>query len=105
MSRHTRETLRQYARDGRIQATIPERRVHPVAIRMNEAERRLYDDIDALVNEVYDSAPGINSTAVGFIMTTYRRRLGSSPAPSPKPAAIIYNANRTTPPPGAKLPN
>ena len=79
MSRHTRETLRQYARDGRIQATIPERRVHPVAIRMNEAERRLYEDIDALVNEVYDSAPGINSTAVGFIMTTYRRRLGSSP--------------------------
>ena len=79
MSRHTRETLRQYAREGRIHATIPERRVHPVAIRMNEAERRLYDDIDALVNEVYSSAAGINSTAMGFIMTTYRRRLGSSP--------------------------
>ena len=30
MSRHTRETLRQYAREGRIQATIPERHVQPV---------------------------------------------------------------------------
>ncbi len=79
MSRHTRETLRRYAREGRIQATIPERRVHPVAVRMNDAERGLYDDIDALVNEVYASAPGLNPTALGFIMTTYRRRLGSSP--------------------------
>ncbi len=79
MSRHTRATLRQYARDGRIQAIIPERRVHPVAIQMNEAERHLYDEIDALTNEVYAEAPGINPTAMGFIMTTYRRRLGSSP--------------------------
>ena len=79
MSRHTRETLRQYAREGRIQATIPDRRVHPVAIRMNRAERRLYDSIDDLVNEVYASASGINQTAMGFIMTTYRQRLGSSP--------------------------
>ena len=79
MSRHTRETLRQYAREGRIQATIPERRVHPVGIQMNAAERRLYDDIDALVNDVYAGAPGVNSTALGFVMTTYRKRLGSSP--------------------------
>ena len=79
MSRHTRETLRQYARDGRIQATIPERRVHPVAIRMNDVERYLYDDIDALVNQVYAGVPGINSKAMGFVMTTYRLRLGSSP--------------------------
>ena len=79
MSRHTRETLRQYAREGRIQAAIPERRVHPVAIQMNTAERRLYEDIEDLANEVYAGAPGINPTAMGFIMTTYRRRLGSSP--------------------------
>ena len=79
MSRHTRETLRQYASEGRIQATIPERRVHPVAIQMSEAERRLYDEIDTLANEVYAGAPGVNPTAMGFIMTTYRRRLGSSP--------------------------
>ena len=79
MSRHTRETLRKYAREGRIQATIPERRVHPVAIRMSNPERRLYDGIGALVNEVYANAPGINQTALGFIMTTYRRRSGSSP--------------------------
>ena len=79
MSRHTRETLRQYAREGRIAATIPERRVHPIAIQMNDAEHRLYDDIDALVNDVYAGAPGVNPTALGFVMTTYRKRLGSSP--------------------------
>ena len=45
----------------------------------NDAERRLYDDIDDLVSEVYASAPGVNPTALGFIMTTYRKRLGSSP--------------------------
>ena len=79
MSRHTRATLRQYAREGRIQAVVPNRQVHPVAIPMNDAERRLYDDIDDLVSEVYASAPGVNPTALGFIMTTYRKRLGSSP--------------------------
>ena len=79
MSRHTRETLRQYASEGRIQAVVPLRNIHPVAIPMNPAERRLYDDIDALVTEVYAGAPGVNDTALGFVMTTYRKRLGSSP--------------------------
>ena len=45
----------------------------------NDAERRSYDDIDDLVSEVYAGAPGVNPTALGFIMTTYRKRLGSSP--------------------------
>ena len=79
MSRHTRATLRQYAKEGRIQAGIPRRKVHPVAIPMNRAERSLYDDIDALVGAAYAGAPGVNPTALGFIMTTYRKRLGSSP--------------------------
>ena len=79
MSRHTRATLRQYAREGRIQTVVPHRQVHPVAITMNDAEQRLYDDIDALVDEVYANAPGVNPTALGFVMTTYRKRLGSSP--------------------------
>ena len=79
MSRHTRETLRRYAREGRIKAIIPQRRVHPVAIQMSDEERALYDDIDNLARDVYANAPGVNQTAMGFIMTTYRRRLGSSP--------------------------
>ena len=79
MSRHTRATLRRYARAGRIRAVVPDRQVHPVAIPMNDAERRLYNDIDGLVSAVYAGAPGVNPTALGFIMTTYRKRLGSSP--------------------------
>ena len=80
MSRHTRETLRRYAREGRIQAAVPDRQVHPVAVPTNDAERRLYDDIDDLVGEVYADAPGVNATAPAFIMTTHRKRLSSSPS-------------------------
>ena len=79
ISRHTRETLRRYTSEGRIQSVVPHRKVHPVAIAMNPAERSLYDGIDALVSAVYADAPGVNRTALGFIMTTYRKRLGSSP--------------------------
>ena len=53
----------------------------------NGAERRLYDDIEDLVSEVCAGALGVNPTALDFIMTTYRKRLGSSPRASPKPAA------------------
>ena len=46
---------------------------------MNGAERRRYYGIDALVRAVYACAPGVNDTALGFVMTTYRKRLGISP--------------------------
>lgn len=79
MSRHTRETLREYARQGRIEGVVPNRRVTPVPVAMNADERRLYDGIDDLVREAYSGALGGDSTALGFVMTTYRKRLGSSP--------------------------
>ena len=79
MTRHTRETLRRYAREGRIKAVIPERRIHPIAVTMNADTRRLYDSINDLVRQVYADDDRLNATALGFIMTIYRRRLGSSP--------------------------
>ena len=45
--------------------------------RPNKDERRLYDGIDALVRDCY-SGPLVNETTFGFVMTIYRRRLGSS---------------------------
>ena len=79
MSRHTRDLLERYQRDGLLNARMPQRAVRSVPIRMNAAERDLYDGIDALVHDCYDDPRRVNPTAMGFVMTIYRRRLGSSP--------------------------
>ena len=78
MSRHTRGLLQQYQEAGMISMTIPHRKVEDVAIRMSPEERELYDGINKLVNECYGNNPALNQTAVGFIMTVYRKRMGSS---------------------------
>ena len=77
MSRHTRDLLENYRQRGLLDAKMPRRQVRPVSIKMSAAERRLYDGIDALVRDCY-SSPLVNRTALGFVMTIYRRRLGSS---------------------------
>ena len=79
MSRHTRELLRHYRQAGLIALTVPQRQVRARAIQMNPAERILYDEIDDLVRQCYAGHPALNRPALGFIMTTYRKRLGSSP--------------------------
>ena len=78
MSRHTRGLLKRYQEAGLITMTIPERKVQDDPITMSPEERKLYEDIDDLVNQCYGNNPNLNHTAVGFIMTTYRKRLGSS---------------------------
>ena len=78
VSRHTRNLLRQYAREGRIRQSVPHRIVCPVAVEMTEKERGLYDDIRDLVRECYQGQTNINRQALGFVMTHFRLRLGSS---------------------------
>ena len=78
MSRHTRGLLKRYQDAGLITVTIPERKVQDDPITMSLEERELYDDINGLVNECYGNNTALNQTAVGFIMTVYRKRLGSS---------------------------
>ena len=78
MSRHTRGLLQQYQEAGLITMTIPQRRVKDVSIAMSSEERELYDGIDGLVNECYGNNQSLNQTAVGFIMTVFRKRMGSS---------------------------
>ena len=79
MSRHTRELLRHYRQAGLIALTVPQREVRARPIQMNPAERQLYAEIDELVRQCYAGHPALNRPALGFIMTTYRKRLGSSP--------------------------
>ena len=78
VSRHTRNLLRQYAQEGRLSRSIPQRNVLSVAVEMTEDERGLYDDIRDLVRECYQGQANVNRQALGFVMTHFRLRLGSS---------------------------
>ena len=77
MSRHTRELLRQYRRQGLLDAPVPQRRARDVTIVMTPQERQLYDGIKPLVQQCY-GGQGINQQAMGFITTIFRKRMGSS---------------------------
>ena len=78
VSRHTRNLLRQYAQAGRLSRSVPQRNVLSVAVEMTEDERGLYDDIRDLVRECYQGQAKVNRQALGFVMTHFRLRLGSS---------------------------
>ena len=78
VSRHTRELLRRYFKSGMLSTPIAERRVEDRFIDMTPAERELYDAVEAYIAHTYDKASGAERSAVGFVMTIYRRRLASS---------------------------
>ena len=71
VSRHTRNLLRQYAQEGRLSQSVPQRIVHSVAVEMTEEERGLYDDIRDLVRECYQGQTNVNRQALGFVMTHF----------------------------------
>ena len=78
VSRHTRNLLRQYAEEGRLSQTVPNRDVEPVAIEMKPSERHIYKEIKPFVRDWYQEQVGMNPQALGFVMTHFRSRLGSS---------------------------
>ena len=78
VSRHTRELLRRYAKEGMLDTAIADRKVEDHFIDMSEAERELYDAVEAYIRTTYNQAATAEKAAVGFVMTTYRRRLASS---------------------------
>ena len=77
MSRHTRELLRQYRRQGLLDAPVPQRHAQDVTITMTPEEQALYDEIKPLVQQCY-AGRGITPQALGFITTIFRKRMGSS---------------------------
>ena len=78
VSRHTRNLLREYAKEGRLSQTVPERSVSSIAIEMDAGERKLYSMIRDFVKSWYAANRSVNRQAQGFIMTHFRLRLGSS---------------------------
>ena len=78
MVRYTRELLRLYRRTNRLMLPIPERSVKDVPVEMTAAESALYREVEDYISDTYNKAEDKRRTAVGFIMTVYRRRLASS---------------------------
>ena len=78
VSRYTRNLLREYAADGRLQESVPRRAVISTDIAMSDEERALYNAIDELVRHCYERDLEGQRNALGFVMTHFRSRLGSS---------------------------
>ena len=78
VSRNTRELLRRYFRAGMLSTPIAERRVEDRFLEMAADERAIYEAVEEYIATTYSRASGKERTAVGFVMTVYRRRIASS---------------------------
>jgi len=77
VSRHTRELLRRCHAAGKLKTPIATRRVEDRFVEMTAAERQVYEQVEDYIG-TYNNAAAQERTAVGFVMTIYRRRLASS---------------------------
>lgn len=78
ISRHTRDLLRAYYKAGRITTRIADRKVDDRFIEMSTDEWEVYRAVEAYISTVYNRAAPDKRSAVGFVMTIYRRRIASS---------------------------
>jgi superfamily II DNA or RNA helicase len=78
MIRHTRSLLREYHRRGLLTTPVATREVRDRPLDMSTSERALYDAVETYISQTYDKAAPNQRSAVGFVMTIYRRRLASS---------------------------
>ena len=78
MSRHSRQLLREYHKKGLLDTPIATREPKDVVVPMTPAERELYDAVEEYISTTYNNAAQDQRSAVGFVMTIYRRRLASS---------------------------
>ena len=78
ISRHTRELLRTYHREGLLDTRIADRCVQDRFIELSTSERSVYDKVEEYIRHSFARATRSKQTAVGLAMVTYRRRLASS---------------------------
>ncbi len=78
ISRHTRALLRRYFEAGMLSTPIARRQVDDRFIEMTAAERELYAAVEGYIAGTWNQAAAAERSAVGFVMTIYRRRLASS---------------------------
>ena len=80
ISRHSRDLLRSYKQQGSMDLAIGTRHVDDRFLESTPQERALYDAVEDFISTQYAQASGQKKSAVGFVMTIYRRRLASSVA-------------------------
>jgi superfamily II DNA or RNA helicase len=80
ISRHSRTLLRAYKQQGSMDLAIGTRHVDDRFLESTPEERALYDAVEDFISTQYAQATGQKKSAVGFVMTIYRRRLASSVA-------------------------
>jgi len=80
ISRHSRNLLRAYKQQGSMDLAIGTRHVDDRFLESTSQERALYDAVEDFISTQYAQATGQKKSAVGFVMTIYRRRLASSVA-------------------------
>jgi hypothetical protein len=80
ISRHSRNLLRAYKQQGSMDLAIGTRHVDDRFLESTSQERALYDAVEDFISTQYAQASGQKKSAVGFVMTIYRRRLASSVA-------------------------
>ena len=78
VSRHTRDLLRRYFAAGAISTPVATRRVEDRFVTMTADERALYRAVEDYISAAWNGAAAAERSAVGFVMTIYRRRLASS---------------------------
>jgi len=78
VSLHTRELLRRYHKAGKLSTPIAARHVEDRFIELSSEERAVYDRVEEYIAQTYNAADKSVRSAVGFVMTIYRRRLASS---------------------------
>src|SRR5215469_6227737 len=62
----------------RYNLPVPKRDPREVVVEMTPAESALYTAVEDFIGDAYRSASPAKRSAVGFVMTVYRRRLASS---------------------------
>lgn len=80
ISRHSRNLLQAYKQQGSMDLAIGTRHVDDRFLESTSEERALYDAVEDFISTQYAQATGQKKSAVGFVMTIYRRRLASSVA-------------------------
>lgn len=78
ISRHTRDLLREYHRRGLIDSPVANRMVVDEFLDMTPQEEAVYTALEDYISTTYNNAAEDKRSAVGFVMTTYRKRLASS---------------------------
>jgi hypothetical protein len=78
MTRQTRELLRRYHEQGLLPLPIAKRDVRDRPVDLSPSESALYKAVEDFISMTYNNAAMDKRTAVGFVMTGYRRRLASS---------------------------